>query len=172
MSIPRRLPIKDQSEQRRPYLSSGTGHFACVLCRTEYHEPSMVRPLPEPLEVGLRRMPLVYGFVVEMHSFLHRMVARYRRHYGAYLLYVGPFEEGPSEHPEPNKRTHACMRDIRSFVEHNPWATTLDLEMYRDSWLAGVEWQKSNSCKRETDIDLEWTQNTSANIAGVTRSVE
>ena len=142
------LVSKDrQSELRKPSRPVEQDRAACVLCRTEYHAPLIVRQLPPLLHAGLHRMPSVYAFVVEMHSFLHRMVIRCRLRYRAYFLYVGPFEQEGIERLEPNIRTHACIRDIRSFGERNPWATILDLETYRDAWQAGVEWAANNSCK-------------------------
>jgi len=110
----------------------------CVLCRTELHEHCIVRPLPALLDASLRRFPLAFGFVLEMHSLLHRMAARWRLRYAAYFLVVSA--EEMAERLVPNTRTHSYMRDMRNFSERYPWATILDLEMYRDAWLAGAEW--------------------------------
>jgi hypothetical protein len=131
--------------------------FGCVLCRTEFREPQLVRPLPAPLQAALHRLPSLCGFVAEMHNFLHRMAAIYRLRYRTYLLYVGPLEQGSAAHVEPNIRTHACIRDMRSFSATHPWATILDLEIYRDAWLAGVEWAESNSYKQEQEKSRDLT---------------
>jgi hypothetical protein len=108
------------------------------ICRTELHEQCIVRPLPALLDASLRRFPLAFGFVLEMHSLLHRMAARWRLRYAAYFLVVSA--EEMAERLVPNTRTHSYMRDMRNFFERYPWATILDLEMYRDAWLAGAEW--------------------------------
>jgi hypothetical protein len=122
----------------------------CVLCRTELNGQSLVRSLPALIHVGLYRLPSVYGFVVEMHSLLHRIVVRCKRGFSAYFVAVDSFRiQGLAEHPEPNTRTYACIRDTRSFAERRRWATILDLETYRDAWLAGAAWAESNSCKSD-----------------------
>lgn len=124
---------------------------ACALCRTELNVPSIVRPLPKNLESLLYQMPRVYGFVVEMHSFLHRMVARYRRRYGAYFVSGMPLSElGEDGVRRPNIRIRSCIDDMRNYAVDHPWATILDLEMYRDAWRAGAEWAEGNSCKPDT----------------------
>jgi hypothetical protein len=120
---------------------------ACALCRTELRAPRIVRPLPWGLESVLYRMPRVYGFVVEMHSFLHHMVARYRRRYGAYFVSEMPLSElGEDGVRRPNIRIRACIDDMRNYAVEHPWATTLDLEMYRDAWKAGAEWASRSAC--------------------------
>ena len=154
----------DRTQHCRPSRFGWLGHFGCVLCRTEFRAPLIVRPLPEPLESGLRRMPLMYGFVVEIHSFLHRMALRSRLRYRAYYLYVGRLEQESGGHLEPNKRTHACIRDIRSFAQRHPWATHLDLEMYRNAWLAGVQYAESNYCKSKQETDRSAAQSTSDSV--------
>ena len=126
---------------------------ACGLCRTELNAPRIVRPLPKNLHSLLYRMPRVYGLVTEMHSFLHRMVARYRRRYGVYFVSGMPLSElGEDGVRKPNTRTRSCIDDMRNYAVDHPWATTLDLETYRDAWLAGAEWAGGNSCISNTAI--------------------
>ncbi len=141
-------PEWQQCPQVASYRLSG-----CVLCRSELSVPGLVRPLPRHLETALYRLPRVYGFVVEMHSFVHRMASRYRRHFGVYSVLMPPLSipiEGGVR--KPNTRTRSCIDDMRSFAVNHPWATILDLETYRDAWLAGAAWNANNSCKTETVI--------------------
>lgn len=124
---------------------------ACLLCRTELNAPHIGRLLPQNLHSLLYRMPRVYGFVVEMHSFLHRMVARYRRRYGVYFVSGMPLsEQGEDGVQRPNTRIRSCSDDMRNYAIDHPWATSLDLETYRDAWLAGAEWASRNSCTPNT----------------------
>jgi hypothetical protein len=98
------------------------------------------------LRRGLRRIPLVYGFALELRSLLHRMGIRYKRRYEVYGLDLGQLHRiTPDGHLALNIRTRACTRDIENFLERHPWATMVDLEMYRDAWLAGAVWAESNS---------------------------
>lgn len=120
---------------------------------------TLPRALPHPLHVGLRRMPLVYGFLVELRSLLNRMVLRSKRRYDLYGLDLGPAHQGSADgHLELNTQTHACTQDIESFVEAHPWATIVDVEMYRDAWVRGAAWAGRNSCRPES---RESTQRTS-----------
>src|ERR1017187_2946448 len=135
-------PDRTAFESLRP---SSVAPSKCVLCRTELHVQCFVRPLPARLDATLRRFPLAYGFVVEMHSLIHRMAARSQLRFAAYFLEVS--ESEMVERLSPNTRTHSYMRDMRSFSERHPWATILDLEMYRDAWQAGAEWGACNSGK-------------------------
>ena len=142
------LPTARQTKHPEEYPGAGKLSW-CVLCRSELRAPSLVRGLPWPLHWGSRRMPLAYGLVVELHTFLHRMAIRCRRRHGVFWLSVSSFRraEGPPIgplHPEENTRKCACIYDIESFVERHPWATILDLETYRDAWQAGAEWAERN----------------------------
>jgi hypothetical protein len=130
----------------QPKSQSVRDHSRCVLCRTVLREPSLVKSLPAPLDEGLRRFPLVLGFVLEIHTLLHRMSLRYKLRFASYFLNISP--EEMAECQTPNTRTHSYMRDMRSFVERHPWATILDLETYRDAWLAGAEWGSDKTCTR------------------------
>jgi hypothetical protein len=147
-----KISSQDQARQRFP--SRFWSHlFACALCRTELNEPRLVRPLPWGLESALYRLPRVYGFVAETHTYLHRMASRYTRRYGAYFVSRLPLSElGTDGVRVPNTRIRSCIDDMRSYAESHPWATTLDLEMYRDAWLAGAEWADHNSYRPDTAI--------------------
>ncbi len=138
-----------------------SGRFECVLCRTGSHEHGLMRAWPRPLHAGLYRMPLLYGFLREIHSLLHRMTAIYRLRCRMHLIYMGPLEQGLAGHREPNTRTSACIEDTRRFVSMHPWATFLDLEMYRDAWQAGAKWGESSFCisKQESpSTPPRWTE--------------
>ncbi len=125
----------------------------CAICRTEFYAPDIGRLLPTRLHSLLYRMPRVYGFVVETHSFLHRMVARYRRRYGVFGVSGLPLSEvGEDGVQVPNIRMRSCRDYIRNYAQVRPWATTLDLEIYRDAWQAGAEWAAHNACNPDTVI--------------------
>src|ERR1700690_1791032 len=85
------FPNLHQTELESVHPSSAAPS-KCALCRTELHVQCFVRPLPALLDAGLRRFPLAYGFVAEMHSLLHRMAARSRLRYAAYFLEVSGSE--------------------------------------------------------------------------------
>jgi hypothetical protein len=147
--ISRALPSARQTTGPSAQYQSAGRLSWCVLCRTELHAPSLTRGLPEPLQWGLRRMPLAYGFLLEIHTFLHHVAIRCRRRYGVFWLSVSSFRqaEGPPRaplSPEENIRKCACIRDIGSYVEAHPWATTLDLETYMDAWQVGAVWAENN----------------------------
>jgi hypothetical protein len=146
--------ISNLNQDRQRFLSRLLFRlFACAICRTELNEPRLVRPLPWGLESALYRLPRVYGFVVETHTYLHRMASRYKRRYGAYFVSHLPLSElGEDGVRVPNIRVRSCIDDMRNYAESHPWATILDLEMYRDAWLAGAEWADHNSCKPDTVI--------------------
>jgi len=107
--------------------------------------------LLEPLQAGIYRMPLMYGFAKLMRSLAPRIAAVCKPRYTLYPLCVGRFERASTGHLVPNIRKHACTRDIRNFVSSHPWATILDLQAYRDAQLEEVEWAESNSCKQERE---------------------
>jgi hypothetical protein len=114
---------------------------------TEHRVPSISEELSWPLHQCLKRWAAVYGFALELRSFLHRISLRGERRYDLYGLDLGPFHEAaPDGRLRWNTRTHACTRDIENFVERRPWATMVDLEIYRDAWASGAEWADSNSC--------------------------
>jgi hypothetical protein len=132
-------------------LESPSGRLSwCVLCRSKLFAPLRVEDRPGPLHRGLVRMPLTYGFVLEIHSLLHRILIRRRQRYGAFFLIMSSVRQKEDQpRPKANIRRCACIRDIESFVEAHPWATILDLEMYRDAWQAGAAWAEDNSCNAD-----------------------
>ncbi len=155
------VPNPHQSQQK---TSSRTSAVRCggVHCRTELSGQSQVRPRTGLIHAGLYRLPSVYGFVVETHSLLHRIAARCRRGFPAYFVTVESFRLlARDEHLQPNTRTYACIRDMRSSAERRRWATIPDLETYRDTWLAGAAWGESSSCKsgvaQSTSVTAEVT---------------
>ena len=71
---PSPLALSNLDQAWRTHLPLDAFHlFECALCRTELRAPALVRPLPWGLESIRSRFPRLYGFVAEMHSFLHRM---------------------------------------------------------------------------------------------------
>jgi hypothetical protein len=155
-----RFPSSHQSKHQRRSQTESTVHSKCALCRTECYWPSLIPGLPPLLHGCLRRTPLLHGFVLEIHNLVHRMGIRYKRRFGAFHLYIeGLFPKEATLHPQPHTRGRYCMFDIRKYGQRNPWATILDLETYRDGWLAGAEWAVGNSYK----ATLGNLQNSSAN---------
>jgi len=121
---------------------------------SEVHAQTIVRGLPPLLHAGLRRTPLLYGLAVEIRSLLCRMALRYIRRYNLYGIDLGPAGQmSPGGHLEPNTRTHACIRDIESFVASHPWATMVDVEIYRDAWGQGAALAANNRdfCRRGSE---------------------
>lgn len=145
MSIANSAPNRRQAAPLTE-RQDGMDHLGDAQRRTEFDEQFLLRSLPARLVASLRRFPLVLGFADEMYSLLHRMALRRRLRFASYFLYMSP--EEMAERHQPNTRTHAYMRDMRSFSERRPWATILDLELYREAWLAGAEWgaYTSRSC--------------------------
>jgi len=142
------LPNQNPSRHSSPRQNPSSRRFGCVLCRTGSNAPAILRPLPEPLHSVLYPHPRVCGFLAETHSFLHRTAIQYKRRFAAYFLFGLPpsvaVEEG---HHQQSNRGYSCTEDMRNYVNAHPWATILDLETYRDAWLAGARWGESNSCK-------------------------
>ena len=108
-----------------------------------------------PRRSGLHRFPLLRVFLLELRSFLHRIVLQCKR--CCYLdgLSVGPAAEDQTISLQPggrNIRTRACSESIDSFAAARPWATMVDFEVYRDAWVRGANWAESNTCnvKRQT----------------------
>ena len=120
-------------------------------CRKGHRGELTRRGLPALLRWGLRLFPLVYGFGLELRSLRHRMGIRHKRRYEVSGLDLGPTHQTSTDgHLEVNTRTRACTQDIENFAERHPWATLVDVETYRDAWLAGAAWAESNSdsCKQ------------------------
>src|ERR1017187_4908942 len=112
------------------------------------HGQSLVAGLPWLFHAGLRRMPLMYGFLLELRNLSHRMRLRYKQRYDLYGVDLGPWHQlAVDGHLEPNIRTHACTQDIKNFVDGHRWATMIDVEMYRDAWERGAVWVESSLCK-------------------------
>lgn len=136
-------------QTRHPERSSGWLSW-CVLCRSEGCAPLHEPETPRLLYRVLVRMPLAFGCALEMHSLLHRIAIRCRRRSETFfLLFSSVRQRKDQPHPEANIRRRACIRDIESYVAQHPWATILDLEIYRDAWQAGAAWAESNACKSE-----------------------
>ena len=101
----------------------------------------IVREFLELLQAGVNRFALLGGFVAEMRSLPHRMKLQYKRRYDLYGVDVGLLHEKASDGLlRWNTRTHACNADIENLVEGRPWATMIDVVLYRDAWVKGAEW--------------------------------
>ena len=127
----------------------------------------MIRPrLPAILRWVLFGSALVYGCEEELHNLLHRTALRRELRYESYGLVLGPdWQATPDGRFEVCTRTHACIRDIENFEEHNPWATLVDVETYRDAWLAVTEWASRNCGTVEqgrSSIQLQFTTRSSS----------
>ena len=107
----------------------------------------------ELLRTGLRRMPLLYGFLLESRSLVYRMKLRRKRRYNVYGLVLGPcLQLTPTEGLCMNMRSLACISDIESFLSERPWATIVDQEVYQDAWVKGAEWAESKTGKSVQQI--------------------
>jgi hypothetical protein len=113
------------------------------------HERSLAKSVWNFLRISLYRVPLLRGFLLELRSLVYRMALRCKRRYDLYGLDVGPLHQIEAGHLRWNTRTRACTSDMKSFEESRPWATMIDLEVYRDAWGRGAEWGEHSSCKQE-----------------------
>ena len=78
---------------------------------------------------------------MELRSLLYRMKVLRKRRYYIYGLDLGPYIQQTPDGPRNlYTRTRACIDSIENFVEGHPWATMVDIEIYRDAWVAGAEW--------------------------------
>ncbi len=164
----KRLPSANPRQSRHRSYPDDKSHSRDDLRRKESRGRLIVQEVGALLRLGLRRMPLVYGFALELRSLLHRMRIRCKRRYDVYGLDLGPFHQTSIDgHLEVNTRTRACTQDTENFADRHPWATILDLEMYRDAWLAGAAWAESNSdsCKRAPETGQSLAQDTSVEVS-------
>lgn len=94
----------------------------------------------------------LFGVVTEIRSLGGRIRFRLKQRYHVRGLDLGAYHQvGDDGRLRVNTRTHACTQDIENFAAAHPWATIVELEMYRDAWARGATWAESNSgsCKRE-----------------------
>ena len=150
-STPPRSPNPRQTWHRKRGRKEQSGRSGCVRCHKQSHELGLTGALPWPLHAGIYRKPSVYGFVKLMHSPALRTVSGCKPRYRTCLLCVGPCVGALAGHREPSIHAHAYTRDIRNYVLTHPWATILDLQVYRDVWPEGVEWAESSSCNQERE---------------------
>jgi hypothetical protein len=95
---------------------------------------------------GRLSVALLRSLLSEIYSLAHRMALQWRRCRNPYIVIVGPLlERTTTGDLRMNTRTHACRSDIESFAASRRWATTIDLEIYRDAWVKGSEWGENNS---------------------------
>ncbi len=88
----------------------------------------------------------LFGVAAEIRSLGWRIRFRLRQRYHAKGLDLGAYHQvGTDGHLEVNTRTRVCTQDIENFVAAHPWATIVDVEMYRDAWAQGAAWAESNS---------------------------
>ncbi len=146
-TVKTQVPSPDQ-DKRRSWFGWKMSRKWGVPKNREFDGRMLVEFLPWPLHVGLRRMPLAYGFAVELRNLLHRMAIRRKRRYEVYSLDFGPsFQTADHGGLEPCIRTRACIRDTKRFGTPHPTASIVDLKIYRDAWVAGAAWGESNSCR-------------------------
>ena len=119
-SNPAKPSNRDQGTPRR--LSRIWRHlFECALCHIEFGPLQIVPLLPEPLHSVLLPHPTAYGFEAETHSFLHRMIIRRRKRFGAYFLSgFGPSVVGADGLRHQNIRVLPCTSCMRNFVADHP----------------------------------------------------
>src|ERR1700726_2816245 len=86
-----------------------------------------------------------------MRSLALRTGSGCKPRYRTCLLCVGPCGGALAGHREPNIHARAYTRDIKNYVLTHPWATILDLQVYRDVWPEGVEWGESSSYNQERE---------------------
>jgi len=130
---------------------------------TEVRELSRRKQVQRILNGSLHRVPLLRVFSLELRSFVYRMGLQYKRRFDLFGLDVGPLHQNEAGHPRWNTRTRGCTLDMKSFLASRPWATMIDLEVYRDAWGRGAEWGEHSSCKQEKEVPA---QESSAAFAG------
>ncbi len=152
VSFPTASPNLHQNKLSRP-LHSEANPSRSGLLRSQVSERLKALRVGNFLWQGLSHMPLACEFLLELRSLAYRMRLQYKRHYRVYGIDLGPCHQmKPSGHPELNMRTLGCIADIENFGSARPWATTIDLEVYRDAWAKGAEWVANNSCKSMQEI--------------------
>jgi hypothetical protein len=130
-STPPRPPNPRQTWHRKRGRKGQSGRSECARCHKQSHELGLIRTLPSPLHAGIYRKPSVYGFVKSMRSLALRTVSGCKPRYRTCLLCMVPCVGALAGHLEPSIHAHAYTRDIRNFVLTRPWATILDLQVYR-----------------------------------------
>jgi hypothetical protein len=144
--------VVQESAQSLPVRIEAAARLRCGLCRILGRGQTNPPKLSALRRWGLYGSALVFGVAEEMHSLLHRMALRRERRYESHGLVLGPdWQATPAGRFQVCTRTHACISDIGNFERHNPWATLVDVETYRDAWLAGAEWASRNSCTAEPE---------------------
>lgn len=94
---------------------------------------------------------LLRRYLLELRSFQYRIALLYKSPSGRYLQGVDPgpyYQYSQDGHPELNIHTHICTAYIKHFWSSHPWATVIDMELYRDAWVAGAEWTENNVYKK------------------------
>lgn len=90
------------------------------------------------------RYPRLHGLLLETRNFVFRIGKRYSE--PLCVVSVGPFlQEGPPGHLSRNKRTHACIADIRRIFSSRTHLTALDAEIFVAGWKLGAEWAHGNT---------------------------
>lgn len=136
-------PSPNLHRNKLAYVFSRLARSIRVHSYNKDREQSLLKALPWPIHLALCRSPRTYELVVEIRSFVRRMALRRKRQYGFSGIDLGPAHQVSEDgRVEVCTRTHACIEGIRSFVARYPWATCIDVENYRDAWLAGAEWSE------------------------------
>lgn len=134
--------------KRRSFLRRLWNRLTRVLPHIGFDEPSIVKGFSQPLHGYLLLAPRLYEFLLELRSLRFRMALRRKRQYEVYGVDWGPaYQYPPDAPPSRCTRTDACRQDIENLVVQYPAATMVDVEMWRNAWVAGAEWAENSLCK-------------------------
>jgi hypothetical protein len=156
------FPNPDRASRSDLVQKTAAVHSRCVLCRNGLHGKELFVRFPSLFHKHLHPLPRIYGFLRELHSFVHRMITIWTLGYRGYWVYVGLCPDRSIGHQEASIRRPACIADIRNFVLNHPWATSLDLQTYVAAWHAGAEWQTDTFRKECPETARDLTCNTPA----------
>jgi len=145
------MPLQGESQSLPKCRLSRWGHLlesASCTC------PDKSRRTSKPKFLGVSdrwwfRVPLLYGWLWELGSCLHRICALNElRNVQTFGLDYGPlpmFEEVGTDTLILCKRTLSCIEDIQRLTQTRPWASLQDLQLYLDGWKRGAESALSES---------------------------
>jgi hypothetical protein len=85
----------------------------------------------------LERHPLLKGLLLEIRSLVHRIEIQRKARFVEFGFDLEKTADGVYQ---PNKRTHACMRDTEHFLARYPWMSVADGQVFQHAWELGAEW--------------------------------
>jgi hypothetical protein len=92
--------------------------------------------------------PRLHGFSMELRSLPWRMEFQSKLHKGSLIVDLGlALEKTPDGRGIPNRRTHARIAGIESFVSKCPGATLFERWVFLQGWDAAEEFVQRNSDK-------------------------